>query len=92
LLACKNATLHLLLLLLENLCAFLFRAIEHVECVGYNGLLCLVVQRRICCERGRLIHLDEPRLELLVYHDVEAEDLETHGAIQVLRLTAAVQM
>ena len=35
-----------------------------------------LVERAICAEGGEVIDFNEPRLQLVVYHDVHAEDLE----------------
>ena len=39
-----------------------------------------------------MVHLDEPRLQLLVEHYVEAKDLEAQLILKIVRLAGAVDL
>ena len=57
-----------------------------MKCVAETIFLDIVIQRRICHEAGRLVHLDQPRLALVVQENVYAKHLETMGVFYVLGL------
>ena len=44
------------------------------------------------CQTGCVIHFDQPRLEVCVHHDVKPKDLEAKLVLNILGLTAPVQM
>ena len=52
----------------------------------------MVVQRRIGSERGTLVHLDQMKPEVLIYHYIETKNLEAHAVRQVFRLTDLVHI
>ena len=39
-----------------------------------------------------MVHLDQPRLQLCVKHDVEAQDLEAKLILHIFWLTASIEM
>ena len=51
-----------------------------------------MIEGRICGERWHLIHFEEVRSEVLVQHDVEAQELKTNLVHQVVGLARAVQV
>lgn len=50
---------------------------SQVERVNKQAVLDLQVQRRVTAKRGRQVHLEQPRLQVLVNHHVKAQQLET---------------
>jgi hypothetical protein len=54
----------------------------------FDGL----VERAVCAETGSVVHFDYPGIQLVVEHDVEAQDLEAELILNVLWLAAAIQM
>ena len=49
-----------------------------MECVPNKVELDSLVKRAVRTETGQVVNLDEPGLQLLVDHDVHAEDLEAN--------------
>ena len=87
---------HTLLLLepflLDVLILPLPREVQHRDCVRYQVLLDVEVEGRICRETGRLIHLQEPGFRFGIDEDVETEDLEAHGVLQVVGFRAPLEV
>mmetsp|Transcript_60616 Transcript_60616/g.172268 ORF Transcript_60616/g.172268 Transcript_60616/m.172268 type:complete len:245 (+) Transcript_60616:725-1459(+) len=86
------AHLHLLAQLTLLLAASLGADVQQREGVPQHLLLHYPVQLRLSGEGGRVIDLQEPGLQLVVQHDVEAEHLEAHGVLRVVRLAAVVEV
>ena len=66
--------------------------VEHLDGVSENILLHFVVERRVCREGRRLVYFDQPGPEVLVDHDVEAEDLEAHRVVDAFGLADPVHV
>jgi hypothetical protein len=79
-------------LLLDVLILPLPREIQHRDGIRYQILLDVEVEGRICGETGRLIHLQEPGFRFGINKDVETEDLEAHGVLQVVGFRAALEV
>lgn len=57
--------------------------IQEAEGVLDEARLHLSINLRIIIETGTLVDLEQPRLQLLVEHDVNAQDLETLSVVLV---------
>ena len=63
-----------------------------MESVPDEVKLDALVQGAVRAETRQVVHLDEPRLELLINHDVHAKDLEARRIFEIIRLAGAVGM
>ena len=63
-----------------------------MESVPYQVEFDAFIKWTICAETGQVVDLNEPRLQLLIYHDVHAEDLEADRVLQIIWLARAVCM
>ena len=61
-----------------------------MESVPYQVEFDAFIEWTICAETGQMVDLNEPRLQLLIYHDVHAEDLEADRVFQIVWLAGAV--
>ena len=73
-----------------NVTLFVDGALEHSESIYKEVLFNFCVQGGVTVEGGGVVHFEEPGLTFGVDHDVEAEDLEAHVAVQVTRLARPV--
>ena len=87
----ESALKFLSLLILQTIAPFNTQ-VEKCDAVMDDPLLDLVVERTISLERGHLIDFDERWLELVIDHNVKAQDLEAHAIFNVIWLARAVQM
>ena len=62
--------LHLLLPLIVD--------IEDVECIRYQIFLDVSIEGSVGCEAGSIVNFEEVGVELMIDHDVKAQDLEAH--------------
>ena len=90
--AFQKSPLQLLLLLVFQAVAALHTQIEKCDAVMDHALLDLVVERTVGLERWHLVDFDKRWLQLVVYHDVEPQDLEAHAIFNVIRLARTIQM
>jgi hypothetical protein len=91
-LADEHSLLLLEPLLLDVLILPLPREVQHRDGIRYQVLLDVEVKGRICRETGRLIHLQKPGFRFGIDEDVETEDLEAHGVLQVVGFRAALEV
>ena len=63
-----------------------------METVPDEVKLNALVQGAVRAETRQVVYLDEPRLQLLIDHDVHAKDLEAGRIFKVIRLAGAVGM
>ena len=80
------------MLLLDHFFASLLAEIQQLEGILDDVLFDFVIEGGVGGEGRRLVDFDEPGPEVLVDHDVEAEDLEAHRVIVVVRLARAVDV
>ena len=66
--------------------------VHHLDSINQDSLLDLLVKGTICHETWRLVHLDQPRLCLLVEEDVNAEDLHAKLVLKVLGFGRSVDV
>lgn len=66
------------------------RHVQQVKGVPNQVELDTLVEGAVCSETGQVIHFDEPRFQLLIDHDVQAKDLETHRVFEVVWLAGSV--
>ena len=57
-----------------------------------HTLLDLVVEGTVRLKRRHLVDFDERRLQFVINHDVESQDLKAHAILNVVRLARTVQM
>jgi len=72
---------------------FLFalsRQIEQLDRLRDQALLNLEVERAVRREARRMVHFQDPRLQLIVQEDIKAQDLKAHGVLNVVWLTRSV--
>ena len=84
LLPCQHSLLQLCSLL-RNIFVFSFPAqVEDVDGILDELLLDGIVKRGVSGEAGRLVDLDEPRLAVLVYKHVKAQDLKAQRVLEII--------
>lgn len=66
--------------------------VESLQTIYDEAPLDFIIESGISAERGHLVDLDEPRLQLAVQHHVEAQDLETKLVLYVLGLATPNEM
>ena len=80
--------LHFLFELPSNSLAVFHTHLNNLESISYEASLDLLIDSSICIERRSMVYFKHPWLQLLVEHDIEAEEFE--AAIRFLCLTAAI--
>jgi len=60
--------------------------------IRHEPVLELRIESTLCGQTWSMVHLDQPGLQLVIYHDVKAQDLEAKLIFNILWLTAAVEM
>ena len=85
-----DVQLHFLLELPGDSLAVLHAHLDNLECVPKESTLDLLINDSIRRERWSMVYFEHPWPQLLVEHDVEAEEFK--AAIRLLRLTAAVDV
>lgn len=63
-----------------------------MERISEAIFLYVIIQRGICHEAGRLVHLNEPRLAKVIKKNVDSKDLEAMRVFHVLGLRRFVKM
>lgn len=66
--------------------------IKQVKCILNHMFFHLIVKWGVRRKTRTLIYLNEPRSKVLIYHNIEAQDLKAHGIVQALRLADTVHV
>ena len=66
--------------------------IHFLYCVSYQGVLDFLVERSICSQAWRVVHLQEQRFIFAVQNNVESQDLKAQTVLIVIRLARSVHM
>lgn len=90
--AFQESPLQLLFLLIFQAVATLHTQVKKRNAVVDHPLLDLVVKRTVRLKRRHLVDFDEGRLQFVIYHDVESQNLEAHAILNVVWLARTVQM
>ena len=88
----EQSSLQLLLLLIFHSVSTLDAQVEDRDAIVDHSVLDFVIERAVSLEGRHLIHLDQGRFELMIKHDVEAENLEALTVLNVVWLARAEQM
>ena len=81
----KTALKFLSLLKFDSVATFCTQ-VKNRDAIVDHPLLDLVVKRTVSLKGGHLIDFNEGWLQLMVYHDVEAEDLKAHTVLNIVWL------
>ena len=88
----QNPLLKCLFLLIQVLPFPLRVQIQQSHGVLHKFALDFLIKHAFCRQTRSMVHLDEPRLEICVHHDIEAQYLKTELIFDIVRLTTAIQV
>mmetsp|Transcript_13219 Transcript_13219/g.23377 ORF Transcript_13219/g.23377 Transcript_13219/m.23377 type:complete len:226 (-) Transcript_13219:903-1580(-) len=84
--------LHLFASLSLLLPAGIGRDTQQLKAVSQNLFFHNTVKLGFCSKGGRVIDLQEPRLKLVIQHDVEAQYLKAHAIVHIIWLATTIEV
>lgn len=90
LLSCEDSYCQILLLQAYQFLSLFLIYVQQFESISQYLLLYFIVEPWVSLEWWRLIYFDQPWLEIVVNHNVETQDLKTHGVVVVIWLARPV--
>mmetsp|Transcript_25336 Transcript_25336/g.41285 ORF Transcript_25336/g.41285 Transcript_25336/m.41285 type:complete len:340 (-) Transcript_25336:376-1395(-) len=92
LLSAHGSLLHPFTRLALLLASQLWVQVQEVETVLQDLMFHLMIKFRLRGKGGRMVHLQQPRLQLLIQHHVETQDLKAHAVVDIFWLATVVKV